>query len=103
MLQQEKELHDAEGFIRSDELFHLRVSEIARNPLLTTLLDLVQSMLRADRVSRQTTDAIRKVILDDHYALLDVIKKGDAELAWKAAYRHSNRRKQELLDLENFG
>ena len=100
LLQQEKDLHDAERFVRWDELFHLRVAEIARNPLLTTLLDLVQSMIRADRVNRQSTDDIRQVILEDHYTLLDAIKKGDEDLAWREAYRHSNRRKQELLDLE---
>ncbi len=99
LVKQESSIHDTRPFVEADETFHLRVAEIARNPLLTQMLHVVQVMLRSERLANVEVNVKkRKAIVDEHYQLFDAIRRKDQENIREIAYAHSNRPKWELLD-----
>lgn len=95
---QRRMLEEPLTFIDEDEAFHKRMAKIIRNPLIEFLLDVVQGMIRPYR-RENMTPAICRAAFDDHTAVMDAIRDGDAGTAERIASVHSKRRLQ-LLELE---
>lgn len=96
LTKQRDAIDSARDFVRLDEDFHVRVAEIARNPLLTRLLELVQAMVRSDRIARQTRE-MRDAIINEHQELYFAIRDQDVDRATELGYHHANRRRWQML------
>ena len=96
---QQEAIDNLEGFIFCDEELHGYVAKITRNPLFVLLIEILQAMLRPDRIKNENYSLeTRKEVLKDHEQLFQAIKDQDINLAREMARKHSNRRKIEILN-----
>lgn len=71
-----------------DESFHRALARSAQNPLLVSLIDLVQSWLHDYRVQTQTERAGREKSLQGHLEILQAIRHRSPDQAADAMTRH---------------
>lgn len=71
-----------------DERFHRELAQSAQNPLLVSLIDLVQSWLHDYRVQTQVTREGREHSLAGHMEILQAVRDRDPTKAAEAMIRH---------------
>jgi len=82
-------------FIEEDELFHVRLAQILRNPLIEFLMAAVQGMIRPYR-KEYMNEEICRAAYQDHVDLLAAMRAERPEDADRIAHVHSLRRLQQL-------
>lgn len=79
---------DADKANEVDEKFHRELARSAQNPLLVSLIDLVQSWLHEYRLQTQAERAGREKSLNGHLEILQAVRDRDGERAADAMSRH---------------
>lgn len=79
---------DLEAFHRADEHFHATIATIAGHPGIWTLVE--RAKMHIDRYRRLTLpqDGRRRLVIEQHRAVLDAIRARDPEAAAAAMRRH---------------
>ena len=90
---------DRVEIVELDEQFHIAVARMTRNPLYEALLSAIQAMLREERLSQDFYEQHFNEQTEDHRRLFEAIRDGVAEEAETVAKKHSERRKESLLQL----
>ena len=90
---------DRVEIVALDEQFHLTVARMTRNPLYEALLSAIQAMLREERLSQDFYEQHFNEQTEDHRRLFEAVRDGAAEEAEAVAKKHSERRKESLLQL----
>ncbi len=93
---QEASLGDGHAFLEKDEEFHLRLAEVVRNPVVTFLLNTIQTMLRPYRYDNFDEVVCREAYAD-HAAVFEAIRRQDAAKAEDLARIHSRNRMVRLI------
>ncbi len=95
---QKKEITSHENFILVDEEFHSFVATVSRNPLFSMMLELLQAMIRSDRMENDSLDlSTRNEIFKDHEKLFNAIKLQNKDSVIEVAKKHGDRRKLQLI------
>lgn len=71
-----------------DERFHASLAEAAHNPLLTALINLIQSWLHPYRLQTHTTPERRVIAVRGHYEIYEAVRRKSPDDAWDAMLTH---------------
>ncbi len=95
---QRETINDIESFIVYDEMFHEKVAEITRNPMMAVLFKVLHAILRADRTANvDSTLEYREKVIAEHELLYQAIKEKNYEDAMLLARKHGGKRLEILL------
>ncbi|MEW6662640.1 MAG: FadR/GntR family transcriptional regulator [Bacillota bacterium] len=101
----DKEIRQGGLANKEDFLFHYALAEAAGNSFFTTVLQVVSEAfhqgLKASHGILQRIPERRLVILDEHRAILEAVKKGEPEEARLALRSHLSKVKKKLLQSGN--
>ena len=79
----------------ADHAFHLAIARASGNPLFVSLLEYIgKDMIAAIRMARDNTDKVTgrsQLVLQEHEAIFEAIRSGDAGAAAEAMRRHLGR------------
>ncbi len=87
-----------EEMIRIDEQFHSKLAQISRNSLYYSLINVIQAMLRENRLVYTDYVSEWKQSVEDHRIMFEAVKKQDTEAAAELAESLSNRRKDIIIE-----
>ena len=87
-----KRVRNEEMVTAEDRMFHLKIAESSKNTVLRSLITLMAT--NSDAISDDSTDfseGMKKIILQEHEAILQAIKQNDPDRAAEAMDAHMDR------------
>jgi GntR family transcriptional repressor for pyruvate dehydrogenase complex len=81
-------LGDSQRFVEADVAFHLLIAKASSNDLIFDLLSLIRSQLQRAFLALGNWPGSPQLALDEHYRILDAIRKRDAESAMALMREH---------------
>ncbi len=101
-----RSIESAEDDYSADRMFHLQIAEATQNSVLVNQIDelwhLRESSSMWDRLHRRIFDlSYRSKWLDDHAAILEALRRRDADGARQAMWQHLENVRLTLLDLSD--
>lgn len=93
LLRMEQRLGDEEEGEASDMQFHFTLAEAAHNSIMLRLIESISSQMKTAihetrRLQMYSRPAVAKQLLDEHRAIYEAVKLGDALLAQEAMRKH---------------
>lgn len=92
---------DRMTFVLADEQFHLAIARISGNPILTTVLEAISAMMRADRILMKRPRQYMIMINREHRQMYKAIINGNQDQAAELAAQHLGRMRQIFLEQFN--
>jgi DNA-binding FadR family transcriptional regulator len=83
-----KALNDLDVFVETDVAFHFVIAEIARNPIVTSLLQAMASWLREQRVATIRRPGAATIAFRAHNRIYKAISQNDPDAAERAMRQH---------------
>lgn len=93
-------LHHPADFLRADEQLHKSITQAARNPIMSRVIDSISRLLMVSRSRTVEIAGVRERTVEDHRAIVAALKKRDPEAAQQAMLQHLNHVEQGLLDAQ---
>lgn len=90
---------DHQAFLETDLELHERITEAARNPILSRFMASISRLGRASRSRTVEIPGVRQRSLKDHQAIVKALKARDPEAARQAMLQHLNNVEKELRKL----
>jgi DNA-binding FadR family transcriptional regulator len=91
-------LHHPPDFLRADEQLHKTITQAARNPIMSRVIDSISRLLMVSRSRTVEITGVRERTVEDHRAIVAALKRRDPEAAQEAMLQHLNHVEQGLLD-----
>ena len=95
-------LHHPVDFLRADEQLHKTITQAARNPIMSRVIDSISRLLMVSRSRTVEIAGVRERTVEDHRAIVAALKNRDPEAAQQAMLQHLNHVEQGLLDTQPF-
>ena len=95
-------LHHPADFLRADEQLHKAITQAARNPIMSRVIDSISRLLMVSRSRTVEITGVRERTVEDHRAIVAALKKRDPEAAQEAMLQHLNNVERGLLDAQPF-
>lgn len=98
----ERDFHGPDAGSASDVAFHLAIARAAQNHLFTATLEMMRSSLRdgiavARHIAQASSRARMPIVLEEHAAILDAIRRQDAARARAAMREHIERSRDRMV------
>ena len=84
-------------FLRADEQLHKAITQAARNPIMSRVIDSISRLLMVSRSRTVEITSVREQTVKDHEAIVAALKRRDPEAAQEAMLQHLNNVEQGLL------
>jgi len=91
-----KSVEDYQAFLQTDLDLHERITEAARNPVLTRIMAAVSQLGIASRRRTVEIPGVPEQVLEDHRAIVIALKTRDPEAARQVMLQHLNNVEQYL-------
>ena len=91
-------LHHPSDFLQADEQLHKTITQAARNPIMSRVIDSISRLLMVSRSRTVEITGVRERTVEDHRAIIAALKRRDPEAAQEAMLQHLNNVEQGLLD-----
>jgi GntR family transcriptional repressor for pyruvate dehydrogenase complex len=95
-------LHHPVDFLQADEQLHKTITNAARNPIMSRVIDSISRLLMVSRSRTVEITRVREQTVEDHRAIVAALKRRDPEAAQEAMLQHLNNVEQGLLDSHPF-
>jgi GntR family transcriptional repressor for pyruvate dehydrogenase complex len=95
-------LHHPVDFLRADEQLHKTITQAARNPIMSRVIDSISRLLMVSRSRTVEITGVREQTVEDHRVIVAALKRHDPEAAQEAMLQHLNHVEQRLLDSHHF-
>ncbi len=90
-------LTDVDLYFQADVELHEIITEAASNPFLSSIMTSISHLSHASRQRTVVLPGIAHQVIKDHRAIIDALKRHDAEAARQAMYQHLTYVEQRLL------
>lgn len=90
---------DHQAFLEADVELHERIVNAARNPILRRFMTSIKQLGRASRSRTVEIPGVTRQSVDDHRAIVEALKAGDADAAQTAMLEHLNNVERRLKTL----
>ena len=90
-------LHHPADFLRADEQLHKTITQAARNPIMSRVIDSISRLLMVSRSRTVEIAGVREKTVEDHRAIVAALKRRDPEAAQQAMLQHLNNVEKGLL------
>jgi DNA-binding FadR family transcriptional regulator len=97
-VEENERTEDVERLIDIDEQIHVLIARMSRNPFSVTLLQIINAILRKDRLENVEYAVTKDQTVRDHQLMYHAILDRDVERAVQLAEKHGDRRKRRLMD-----
>jgi GntR family transcriptional repressor for pyruvate dehydrogenase complex len=95
-------LHHPVDFLQADEQLHKTITNAARNPIMSRVIDSISRLLMVSRSRTVEIAGVREQTVEDHRAIVAALKKRDSAAAQDAMLQHLNNVEQGLLHSHPF-
>jgi GntR family transcriptional repressor for pyruvate dehydrogenase complex len=95
-------LHHPVDFLQADEQLHKTITQAARNPIMSRVIDSISRLLLVSRSRTVEIAGVREQTVEDHRAIIAALKRRDPEAAQEAMLQHLNNVEQRLLHSHPF-
>lgn len=85
-------LEQKERCIEEEHLFHLKIAEIGKNSVLTSLISLITpNMIKLSSVYTHSREQLSKIVIFEHQRIIESIAQHNSEAAGQAMKIHMER------------
>ena len=85
---QRANIENRQLFLTESRTYHANINEAGGNLVTRVLLEALQNTTHMNSVAIEYSLSHRQTVVNDHQAILDALRAGDAERARELAYRH---------------
>jgi GntR family transcriptional regulator, transcriptional repressor for pyruvate dehydrogenase complex len=79
---------DSEGYVDADLQFHAEIARATKNPTILVILEPLGELLRKSRIASFSGPRISRIRTQQHEAIFECIRRGDAQGAQAAMSEH---------------